>query len=56
VLGQAVGIFVYARNLILIYRKRRLERAVAVEPGDALYIHSEQNPPGTPSGDAAQSG
>ena len=54
--GQVFGFSVYARNLVLIRRKRRLDEAAAVEPGDSLYIHSDQNPPGTQSGDAAQRG
>ena len=44
ILGQSVGIFVYTRNLIMIYRKRRLDRAAAVEPGDSLYVHPDRDP------------
>jgi len=41
VLGQGVGLFVYMRNLIMIYRKRRLDKVAAVEPGDSLYVHPD---------------
>ena len=49
ILGQSVGLFVYIRNLIMIYRKRRLEKAAAVEPGDALYIHPNNDDSGEPT-------
>jgi lipid-A-disaccharide synthase-like uncharacterized protein len=49
VLGQAGGLVVYVRNLVLIYRKRELANGTVVEPGDALYVH----PDGEQTGDAA---
>ncbi len=42
-LGQCFGMLVYARNLILIRRKRRLDRALAVEAGDTLYVHGDRD-------------
>jgi len=41
ILGQATGLLVYARNLIMIYRKRQLDKAAAIEPGDSLYVHPD---------------
>ncbi len=56
ILGQAVGLFVYMRNLIMIYGKRRLEKAAAVEPGDSLYVHPDRDPADERSDDAAGGG
>jgi len=39
--GQVFGFSVYSRNLVLIRRKRRLDKAVVVEPGDSLYVHPD---------------
>ena len=44
VVGQAVGLFVYARNLVLIHRKRRFAASSDVEAGDALYVHPDEKP------------
>lgn len=57
-LGQGVGLVAYTRNLLLIRRHRRLRRAVAVEPGDALYVRSDDEHAGHDgsSGNAASGG
>lgn len=47
ILGQVFGFVVYTRNLVLIRRKRRLDAAAALEPGDTLYAHA-----GTARGEA----
>jgi lipid-A-disaccharide synthase-like uncharacterized protein len=56
ILGQSVGLFVYARNLVMIYRKRRLERAAAIEPGDFLYVHPDRDPADKPPDHAIRRG
>ena len=45
IVGQGFGLLVHTRNLILIYGKRRLAQAAAVEPGDSLYVHSDSPAP-----------
>jgi len=51
VLGQAGGLVVYVRNLVLIYRKRQLANGTVVEPGDALYAHPDAGQSRGPSAD-----
>jgi lipid-A-disaccharide synthase-like uncharacterized protein len=48
-LGQAVGLVAYTRNLVLIRKHRRLTRAAAVEPGDALYVRPDDGQAGRES-------
>ncbi len=52
-LGQVVGLVVYSRNLVLIRRHRRLTKAAALEPGDALYIRPNGEASGNPTDHAA---
>ncbi|MBN1918979.1 MAG: lipid-A-disaccharide synthase N-terminal domain-containing protein [Verrucomicrobia bacterium] len=44
-LGQAVGLMAYSRNLLLIRKHRRIMEAARVEPGDALYAHPDAAEP-----------
>jgi len=50
-LGQAVGLVAYTRNLLLIRKHRRLSRVARVEPGDALYTHPDPGQSRGPSAD-----
>ncbi len=56
ILGQGVGLFVYSRNLVLIRRKRRLDKAAAVEAGDSLYVHPDRDSSDKHPDDAAGRG
>jgi lipid-A-disaccharide synthase-like uncharacterized protein len=55
-LGQAVGLVAYTRNLVLIRKHRRLSRAVKVEPGDALYVRPESASPQDAATNAGERG
>jgi lipid-A-disaccharide synthase-like uncharacterized protein len=56
-LGQAVGLVAYTRNLVLIRKHRRLSRATTkVEPGDALYVRPEPASPQDAATDAGERG
>jgi len=52
-LGQAIGLVAYTRNLLLIRKHRRLTQAATIEPGDALYVRQE---PGDAQNDSAPAG
>jgi lipid-A-disaccharide synthase-like uncharacterized protein len=55
-LGQAVGLTAYTRNLVLIRKHRRLSRIAEVEPGDALYVRPEAADAHDGATDAGDSG